>query len=98
MTKRPGRIIKPTTINDLPEIEEIHDDPSYKVLEYLRENKMITIPIIRALLKDMGRRSEYVLEKMTREGLLISEKKLVRMKGDTQFRMMNVWKVRINTK
>ena len=78
---------------ELPEIEEIQDDPRTILLDYLKKNEFIISPIADRLLGGTSKRVTYWLTQMEHEGIINSDKKLIKMKGDKQFRTMRVWKL-----
>ena len=78
---------------ELPEIEAIQDDPKELILEYLKDNDFIVAPIADRLLGGKPKRVAYWLSLLEDEGILSHEKKLIKMKGDSQFRSMRVWRL-----
>jgi len=78
---------------ELPEIEDIKDDPREIIITYLRNNDFIIAPIANKLLQGTLNRMSYWLVQMENEGILEHEKKMVKMKGSKQYRSMRVWRL-----
>ena len=78
---------------ELPEIEEIQENPQDTIIKYLTKHNMIVDTIARSLLGESVGRTSYWLKKMELDGILASEKKMVKMSDDNQFRSRRVYKL-----
>jgi len=78
---------------ELPVIDVIEDTPDKLLLEYIRKHGSIISPIAAELLGGR-KRPIYWLNKMEDEGILVSVKKLVKLKGEEQFHLTKIYTIK----
>ncbi len=76
---------------ELPEIEDIMENPRDLIMKYFETHESLVSPIAEVLLGMKSKSANYYLDAMMKEGILAVETKPVKLKSNKVHKLMKVW-------